>query len=185
MPTENLPFVSADGALRNDLQLPDGLRAELARPIGPVISAHEVAGYLRGCGKIYAIGDIVTVSLLAVGIEPDIMIYDLRSQRGPCDRETILRLQQTPGVTVRVDNPPGRLTTTLWDAILKASKTRKRVKIEVKGEEDLASLACIELADIGDCVIYGIPDEGISALRIDEDVKSICRNILMRMASGR
>jgi len=184
MTTESLPFVSANGALERDLLLPNSLRERLSKPIGPVISAHEVVGHLRGCGKIYAVGDIVTVSLLEAGIEPDVMIYDLRSQRGPCDGEIIAKLRRAPGNTVKVENPPGRLTVDLWKAIFDASRSNRRIKIEVKGEEDLASLACIELADIGDCVIYGIPNEGMSVIRIGEDVKKICRDILMRMKSG-
>lgn len=182
MLTGSLPFVSADRTISIDLQLPDSLREELAKPIGPIIAAHEVAGYIRGCGKIYSVGDMVTTSLLEVGIEPDVMIFDFRTQRGPCDPETIKTLQLAEGGIMRIDNPSGKLTANLWNAIAKSSKSNKKTKIEVKGEEDLASLACIEIADIGDCVIYGIPDEGISTIRIDEEVKKIVRTILMKMA---
>lgn len=184
MSTGNLPFVFADKSLKKDLLLPNIIRKKLAKPIGPVIASHEVAGHLRGCGRIFAVGDIVTVSLLDIGIVPDVMIYDFRSQRGPCNSDIIYRLHKAPGMILRVENPPGRLAVELWNAILRASRSDKNVKIEVEGEEDLASLACIELAEDGDCVIYGIPDEGISAIRVNKEVKEICREILMLMASG-
>ena len=184
MSTGSLPFVSADRTISKDLLLPDSLREELAKPIGPIISSHEVAGYIRGCGRIYSVGDMVTTSLLEVGIEPDIMIFDFKTQRGPCDADTIRRLHMADGGTIKVENPPGRLTAELWNAIAKSSKSNKSMKIEVKGEEDMASLACIEIADIGDCVIYGIPDEGISAIRIDDEVKKIVRAILLKMTSS-
>jgi len=181
MSTGSLHFVSADRTIAIDLHLPDGLRAELAKPYGPVLNEVDLAGHLRGCGRVLAIGDMVGASLVKMDIEPDLMIFDLKTARGPCDEETKDLLRKVGGASVKVNNPPGKLTAELWNAVVKALKTGKKTKIEVSGEEDLASLACIELGETGDCVIYGIPNEGISVIRLDEDIKSKIGGILSQM----
>jgi len=181
MSTGSMPFASADGTIAVDLLLPDELRAELAKPYGPVLNEVDLAGHLRGCRKILAIGDMVGASLVKMGIEPDLMIYDYRTERGPCDEDTKSLLRKVEGMNMKVDNPPGRLTAELWNAVAKAIKTGKKTKIEVLGEEDLASLACIVLGDAGDCVIYGIPNQGISVIRIDDEIKRTVGDIVSRM----
>ena len=185
MSTGSLHFVSADGTIDSDLQLPESLRAELARPYGPVLNEMDLAGHLRGCKRALAIGDMVCASLIEMGIEPDLMIFDFRTERGPCGEETKNLLRKAEGVNIKVQNPPGTLTIELWNAIAKALKIGKKVKIEVSGEEDLASLACIALAETGDCVIYGIPNQGISVIRVDEDIKKVIGGILSQMHSER
>jgi uncharacterized protein (UPF0218 family) len=177
-----MPFASADGTIAVDLLLPDELRAELAKPFGPVLNEVDLAGHLRGCRRIMAIGDMVGASLVKMGIEPDLMVYDNRTERGPCDEETKGLLRKIEGASMKADNPPGKLTAELWNAVNKAIKAAKKTKIEVSGEEDLASLACIELGDAGDCVIYGIPNQGISVIRIDDEIKRNIGDILSRMS---
>lgn len=185
MSTGSLPFVSADRTISADLELPDDLRGELAKPYGPILSEEDLAGHIRGCRRVFAIGDMVNASLVRMGIEPDIMIFDYHTQRGPCEEETKEILKSVEGANIKVTNPQGKLSADLWNAIAKSTKSVRKTKIEVKGEEDLASLACIELADMGDCVIYGIPNEGISVIRIDEDIKRIVSNLLSRMRASK
>jgi GTP-dependent dephospho-CoA kinase len=185
MSTGNLPFVSADRTISADLELPDDIRDDLAKPYGPILSEEDLAGHIRGCRRVFAIGDMVNVSLVRMGIDPDVMIFDYHTQRGPCEEETKEILKRVEGVSIKVTNPQGKLTADLWNAIAKSTKSAKKTKIEVKGEEDLAALACIELADTGDCVIYGIPNEGISVIRIDENIKSVVSSLLSRMRTGR
>ena len=177
--------MSADRTISADLELPDDLRDELAKPYGPILTEEGLAGHIRGCRRVYAIGDMVNASLVRMGIDPDIMIFDYHTQRGPCDEETKELLKRVEGVNIKVTNPQGKLTSELWNAIAKSTKSQKKTKIEVKGEEDLASLACIELADTGDCVIYGVPNEGISVIRIDEDIKRIVGSLLSRMRASK
>jgi uncharacterized protein (UPF0218 family) len=185
MSTGSLPFVSADRTISADLELPDGLRDELAKPYGPILSEEDLAGHIRGCRRVYAIGDMVNASLKRMGIDPDIMIFDYHTQREPCEEETKDILKSVDGTNIKVTNPRGKLSAELWNAIAKSTKSGRKTKIEVKGEEDLASLACIELADMGDCVIYGIPNEGISVIRIDEDIKRIVGNLLSKMRTSK
>jgi len=184
MSTGNLPCESADRTISTDLELPDGLRAELAKPYGPISTEEDLAGHMRGCRRVFAIGDMVNMSLVRMGIEPDIMIFDYHTQRGPCEDEVKEALKRIEAATVKVTNPQGMLTAELWNAIARSVKSGKRTKIEVKGEEDLASLACVAIADRGDCVIYGVPNEGISVIRIEEDIKKVVGGILSRMRVG-
>jgi GTP-dependent dephospho-CoA kinase len=176
--------VSADGTISTDLQLPESLRAELAKPYGPVLNEIDLAGHLRGCRRIMAIGDVVSSNLVEMGIEPDLMIFDYHTERGPCGEETKDLLKKVEGANIKVQNPPGKLTAELWNAIARTLKAGKKAKIEVTGEEDLASLACIALAETGDCVIYGIPNEGISVIRVDEDIQKVIGGVLSQMHSG-
>ncbi len=181
MSTGNTPFVSADRTISSDLILPDSLRAELAKPYGPILGEEDLAGHIRGCKRIFAIGDMVNMSLIRMGIEPDIMVFDYHTQRGPCEEDIKEVLKRIDAPTIKVTNPQGLLTAELWNAISRSIRTGKRVKIEVKGEEDLASLACVSIADMGDCVIYGVPNEGISVIRIEENIKEVVDGILLRM----
>ena len=185
MSTGSLHFVSADGTINSDMQLPESLRAELAKPYGPVLNEIDLAGHIRGCRRIMAIGDVVGANLVEMDIEPDLMVFDLHTERGPCDEGTKELLKKAEGAVIKVQNPPGKLTAELWNAIAKALKSGKQTKIEVSGEEDLASLACIALADTGDCVIYGIPNQGISVIRVDEDIKEIIGGLLSQMHSAK
>lgn len=177
-----MPFASVDRTISVDLDLPDELRAELAKPYGPILTEEDLAGHLRGCRRVFAIGDMVNISLVRMNIEPDVMVFDYRTERGPLAEDEGAALRKIEVAEIKVDNPPGKLSAELWNAIVKAIRSGKRTKIEVNGEEDLASLACIELGDKGDCVIYGIPNEGITVIRIDEDIKKIAEGILARMS---
>lgn len=181
MSTGDLPFVSDDGTISLDLGLPESLREKLARPAGSVSSEDGLSERLAGCGRLISVGDMVTVTLVKNGLIPDIAVIDYRTRRGPCDRKSREILSGMQSETVRVENPAGVITADLWNAIARAMRHTSKTKIEVAGEEDLAALACIELADKGDCVIYGIPNQGISTIRIDEEIKREIRAVLGQM----
>lgn len=184
MSTGSLRFVSDNGNISYDLLLPNELRERLSKPFGAVASGERLSECIKNCTRVISVGDIVSWTLLSGGIEPHLIVFDMRTRRGPCDKleqhrgaEGVLRLKAT--------NPPGRLSVALWNAIAGALQSRKRTEIEVDGEEDLASLACIYLADPGDCVIYGIPDVGIDIVEVDNEIKEIVAGILREMTVGR
>ncbi|MBI4009555.1 pantetheine-phosphate adenylyltransferase [Candidatus Roizmanbacteria bacterium] len=77
---------------KKELLLPKNMRDELRRPLGRVIKGSEnrlgqAAGkalhYINilKCPMVIAVGDIVTMSLLKIGFNPDVKIIDLRSRR--------------------------------------------------------------------------------------------------------
>lgn len=180
MSTESLPFESDDGTISVDLILPESMRELLAKPFGPVVNEEELSNQLLGCGRIFTVGDIVTATFIGKGKPPDVMIFDCKTKRGPFE-EIKEVLRGVEGRNVTVTNPPGKLTAELWNAIAKAIGSERRTKIYVRGEEDLASLVCVRLGSMGDCVIYGIPDEGIAIIRIDSGIREKVRDVLGQM----
>ncbi|HDP96817.1 MAG TPA: DUF359 domain-containing protein [Euryarchaeota archaeon] len=180
MSTGSLRFVSDDGRTSHDLSLPEELRERLSKPFGTVASEERLSEIIGSCTRVISVGDIVSWTLLSRGFEPQLMVFDRRTRRGPCDK--MERLRRTEGaLELKVKNPPGRLSASLWNAVTSALRSRRRTEIEVDGEEDLASLACIYQADKGDCVIYGIPDVGIDVVEVNEEMKDTVAGILQNM----
>ena len=70
-----------------------------------------------------------------------------------------------------------------WSVISEAFKSRERVRLEVRGEEDLLALVCIALAPEGAVVAYGQPDEGAVIVRVDRGAKGRVHDILRRMVT--
>jgi len=82
-----------------------------------------------------------------------------------------------------IKNPPGTITDELWDAIKKVYQNPQDqpVRIEVDGEEDLASLAAIYLAPRGVTVIYGLPNKGVVVVKATEAHKQKVKEVLDKM----
>jgi uncharacterized protein (UPF0218 family) len=51
----------------------------------------------------------------------------------------------------------------------------------VEGEEDLAALACVAMAPLGSCLVYGVPGKGMAVIRVDEDAACQARSIIYSM----
>lgn len=88
------------------------------------------------------------------------------------------------GAEVKAKNPSRHITAELWKAVdnsISGLKKRK-VKIVVKGEEDLAVLPCTIHLPIGSRIIYGQPDGGLVLVNVDmerkERAKAMLENIL-------
>jgi len=98
--------------------------------------------------RIYAVGDVVTKNLLTHGLIPTSVAVDEKTRRG-------VQVEQLAvyNKVVRVHNPPGYITDEAWRAVEEAVKSR--VVIKVEGEEDMLSLAFIELAPPRSVVVYG------------------------------
>ena len=82
---------------------------------------------------------------------------------------------------VKVVNHPGTISDELWKAIKDSIDSGGNVRIEVDGEEDLASLAAISLSKIGTKVIYGMPDKGMVVVDVDQQSKARVNSLLEHM----
>ena len=83
-----------------------------------------------------------------------------------------------------MENPPGCITNELWNSIDNSYKkiSKKRVIIEVDGEEDLATLPAILLAPNRDVtIIYGMPDKGVVVVKAIEENIIKAKNIINEM----
>ena len=82
---------------------------------------------------------------------------------------------------VNVNNNAGTISDELWNAIEAAISDNVKTRIVVEGEEDLATLAAISLANLGAKVIYGMPDKGMVVVDVNQRSKKRANSFLERM----
>lgn len=161
-------------------RLPESLRAELARPLGPPLPAGEAAQRARKARVLATVGDVTTQTMLGEGLRPRVMVVDNRTKRGAVPRHVRESVEAGTPV-VQVDNDPATISDALWDAVATAYSGKQSTLIEVKGEEDLATLPCVLLGPANGLVAYGQPDQGIVLLTIDDAARERVRALLKRM----
>jgi uncharacterized protein (UPF0218 family) len=126
------------------------------------------------------VGDVVTVTLLQMGMVPDVAVFDYKTQRSE-EYASKARIEKMKGRLVKVENPPARITKAMWKAVKEAVLAQDTVKVEVSGEEDLAALVAIVNAPEGAQVIYGIPDKGMMVVSVDRDTRALASAAVRRM----
>ncbi|OGS42329.1 MAG: hypothetical protein A3K67_07995, partial [Euryarchaeota archaeon RBG_16_62_10] len=139
MSTASSPSGFDESFPESDLELPEDLREELGRPIGDLVSAWALRKHLKDSPRVISVGDVVTITLLQMGLEPDVAVFDYKTQRSE-DYRAKERIAKMRGRLVRVENPAGKITRALWRTVRQAANASDRVKVEVQGEEDLAAL---------------------------------------------
>ncbi|MDY7082718.1 MAG: GTP-dependent dephospho-CoA kinase family protein [Halobacteria archaeon] len=159
------------------VRLPKELRNELKEPMGP-ISTEVERGKLNG--RLITVGDIVTYHFLDGGRVPDVSLVDGKTKRENVDDEIIEKWREIPEA-IEVENPAATVTGALIEALHDALESDVDTRIEVIGEEDLATLPAIVVADEGDTVVYGQPDEGMVYVSVDEEAKERALSLLRRM----
>ncbi|MEW5747998.1 MAG: DUF359 domain-containing protein [Candidatus Thermoplasmatota archaeon] len=180
MSTASSPSGFDDSFPERDLVLPDDLRDELAKPIGRFVSAWALRRHLEGAPRVITVGDVVTITLLQMGMVPDVAVFDYKTQRSE-EYASKDRIQRMEGRLVKVENPPARITRAMWGAVKEAVRARDTVKVEVSGEEDLAALVAIINAPEGAQVIYGIPNKGLMVVKVDRDTRALASAAVRRM----
>jgi|HubBroStandDraft_1064217.scaffolds.fasta_scaffold42921_4 GTP-dependent dephospho-CoA kinase len=163
--------------------VPVALRPRLAERYGPVYAGAEADLHIRELTLFGACGDRVTERALQLGHPPLIGIVDFKTQRHePVDPDAFRALAAVRHIRVR--NPPGFLTEALRRAV-RGLVAGGGGLIEVDGEEDLGSLALVESLPAGATVIYGIPGEGASFVRVDAVAKEHVRQLIAQMEPRR
>ncbi len=159
--------------------VPESLRATLAEKYGPVYAGGEADRRIRALGVFGSCGDRVTARAIELGHLPLVGIVDYKTRRNePVDPEAFRPLAHR--AHRRVKNPAGCLTER-FRATVRELVAHGGGLIEVDGEEDLGSLALVESLPPGATVIYGIPGEGVSFVRVDAVAKEHVRNLLGQM----
>lgn len=181
MSTESSPSEFDESFPEKDLELPEDLREELARPIGRLVSAWSLRKHLENSPRTIAVGDVVTITLLQMKFEPDVAVFDYKTQRSE-DYKAKERIAKMSGRLVKVDNPPAKITRALWKAVKDAVNADDRVKIEVVGEEDLAALVAIATAPEGAHVIYGLPKKGLMIVEVNRETRALAAAAVRKMA---
>ncbi|UCH89297.1 MAG: GTP-dependent dephospho-CoA kinase family protein [Thermoplasmata archaeon] len=147
-------------------KLPDRLKNELREPLGDVIDEDELTSRLPHDATIIAVGDMVAYTLHKRDYKPHLTIIDYHTQRDEIV-EFASDLKEIGEVVVEIENPAGEITRELWQAIKDALESEKPVRIEVEGEEDLATIPCVMLAENGAYLVYGLWNRGLVLVEIN------------------
>ncbi len=163
----------------NRIKIRPELRELLRRPFGQLIrgdspSAAEIRLHLQGGQKLISVGDATTENLLKVGITPSIQIIDLKERRR--GRHRIIT--GLSGKRRIIKNPSGFVTFEAVSAIRELIHSDEPIVLQVDGEEDLLALPSVALSPIRGAVIYGQPDEGMVAVRVDRETKLRAEKLL-------
>ena len=163
--------------------LPDNLRDKLKEPIGRLVSEDQLIRILRNEKFIVSIGDTVTYTILKHDIEPVFCVVDYHTRRGKCSEEIINKIKDFGKKTVVVNNPKGKISDELIYNIKKGFTNLEigQLRIEVVGEEDLASLPAIYYAPAVVTIIYGLPDKGVLVVKPTDKNKEKVREVLEKM----
>ena len=131
---------------------------------------------------IITVGDICTINVNEQIRTPNLCIIDFKTKRNtPLTEEQKNVIENIGEKIVKVVNHPGTISDELWKAIKDSIDSGGNVRIEVDGEEDLASLAAISLSKIGTKVIYGMPDKGMVVVDVDQQSKARVNSLLEHM----
>ena len=161
-------------------RLPPALRPVLATPFGPVHATDAAVAAARATHLLVAVGDVVTQTLLDHGVVPKVMVVDGVTQRGT-KVEAALRGLPPGAREARVRNPPAEITPELVDALRGALAAEGPTVVIVQGEEDLAALPAMILAEDGAIVCYGQPREGVVVVVVTPVVRQKAKDILTQM----
>lgn len=131
---------------------------------------------------IITVGDICTIKINEQVRMPDLSIIDFKTKRNsPLSSEQSSVMDQIGEKIVNVNNNAGTISDELWNAIETAISDNVKTRIIVEGEEDLATLAAISLANLGAKVIYGMPDKGMVVVDVNQRSKKRANSFLERM----
>jgi len=137
---------------------------DLKEPLGKLYPDFEDAiDEIRSSEFLISVGDATFANLTKYELYPNIGIIDNLIQRKNHTHD-VIRADHI----LKADNPAGYLTDDLWETIgqaLELSDTGECYVIEVAGEEDLAVLPCILLANPETTILYGQPNEGLVLLK--------------------
>jgi uncharacterized protein (UPF0218 family) len=165
---------------KEQLELPIKYRTVLKDPLGAVVPEDSIGEELQGINKIVTVGDLCSLTLYERDIIPDIAVVDFATRRGDVGdkREKIRKIGQS---VINVKNPAGVITRGLWDAVRSAFESEIPVRIEVSGEEDLATLPAVWHAPENTAVIYGLPDVGLILVKDLQIAKKMVKDVLYKM----
>lgn len=156
----------------------------MSRPLGDLLagSQQETPHLLKERLRVepptclVAVGDQVTRTVLSLGVKAKLYVVD-----GKTKRSRVAMVSVPDAKILRVENPPGYLGEEALAAVEEAFRGEESVLITVEGEEDLLTLAAILYAPEGALVIYGQPDEGLVAVRVDKERRRFAEKIFEEM----
>ena len=153
--------------LRLDAELNKDIIADLKMPLGKLYHNFEDAiDEIKSSEFLISVGDATFSNLTKYELYPNIGIIDNLIQRKNYNHD-VIRADHI----LKANNPAGFITDDLWETIgqaLELSNSGECYVIEVAGEEDLAVLPCILMANPETTILYGQPNEGLVLLKVSD-----------------
>ncbi|MDY6771475.1 MAG: DUF359 domain-containing protein [Candidatus Nanohaloarchaea archaeon] len=122
--------------------------------------------------QLYTVGDFCTDTVLQAGGEPDLIVYDNRTNR---TEQYELSFDRSSYLHLHAANPAGSITHEAFRRLGEALDNLPAA-LKIDGEEDLITAALIVLASPGDSIIYGDPgiegDEGLRLVHVDQHIRA-------------
>lgn len=147
----------------------------LKEPFGTLIRDNEVTidlvtEILKKAPKVIAVGDTTTEKLVGFGFIPDISVTD-------CMEKRVIKaskFEYPVDKTIHLDNKPGELSEQVVLEVKKlilANAYDSKIRIIIKGEEDLVALPFLMYSPNNWVICYGQPNEGLVIVQVTEDSK--------------
>jgi GTP-dependent dephospho-CoA kinase len=163
--------------------LPEAVRKDLGKPFGPVVSTDQLKDAIAGATAVIAVGDVVSLTLKHLGVEPALFVCDFMTQRGDPSPLYEMELGDWGAIAFRVRNPAASITREAWDAVrvgLTHPSGAGPVRIVVEGEEDLLGIPCFLEGPDGAVVLYGMPNQGVVVVRLEAALRAKVAAVLAR-----
>jgi uncharacterized protein (UPF0218 family) len=163
------------------VRLPNTLRSELKQPFGPIYTDTETL-LEEVDTQLITVGDVVTDHCKQAGKIPDIAVIDGKTKRDDYESQSDINTTEAMTITPAYC-PAGTLSENLIQELQNAFQRERNnpYTIIVHGEEDLATLPAILLADTGTSIVYGQPGEGIVHMEVTTNLKSKARDLISQM----
>lgn len=158
--------------LNHDLTITEKLRLEFKKPFGELFTEINNAFKNRN-SLVIPVGDITTKIFNENSLGQKISVIDFKVAREK-KFSNILELGFVGDENVlKVDNPPGHITSDLFRELAKIFKSeiKDKVVLQINGEEDLAVLPLILVAPLETVIFYGQPNAGIVKVKVSEENK--------------
>ncbi|MBA46388.1 MAG: hypothetical protein CMB31_07375 [Euryarchaeota archaeon] len=168
-----------------EYSMPKILDEELKQPMGnlflgphdnPSIAMNQALESISKEAKIIAVGDVTVYSLQLANRDVWISVIDGMTHRK--EWENFERIDLNGKFVINATNPPGMLTSNIFEACFKAISQSENITILVDGEEDLTPIPLILMAPLGTVLLYGQPNQGLVVREIDISAKRRARRFL-------
>jgi GTP-dependent dephospho-CoA kinase len=153
--------------LPSEIVISDRVRQELKDPLGRLIKDSDLtksllADYFADRRMTVCVGDRTTERVHEFGFSPTLEIVDSLEKRAS---RKIPKVFEKERLIFKASNPPGSISDDalekLGESLQIIQKSRKQIRLEVQGEEDLLALPVLAFFPEDTVLFYGQPNEGM------------------------
>lgn len=152
-----------DSVFDKEVMISKQQRIELQKPAGLVMGSDELKKQAQEKRDVFVVGDLVTAEFERLGLDYSVAVVDGKVKRQPSTLTKSLVKDYT------IANRPGMVETRAVKAIKEVVKSGGVLMVD--GEEDLLVLPLILMVPLGSVIYYGLPDQGVVRVEVDEQQK--------------